>query len=52
MFYRPHLLIHTKRVSWITQELTEFLGNINPNIFDKSFTDELAIFHDDSEILT
>lgn len=52
MFYRPDLLIHTKRVFWMTQELTKYLQTINPDIFSKEITDELATFHDDTEIIT
>ena len=52
MFYRPNLAIHTTRVNWITREITAFLETIDPSIFDRWLANELAIFHDDSEILT
>ena len=52
MFYRPNLRIHTQRVFWMTREITSFLSTINNNIFSKDITDELALFHDDVEIMT
>jgi len=51
MFYRPNLLIHTKRVSWITQEISEILKKIGIQ-FDWELAKTLAIVHDDAEIIT
>lgn len=51
MYYRPNLRIHTTRVFWITRELTKYLDTINSSIYSSSLTNELAIFHDDTEIL-
>lgn len=52
MFYRPNLRIHTTRVYWMVREITKYLTSINPSIFSQELTNELAIFHDDTEIIT
>lgn len=51
MYYRPNLRIHTTRVFWITRELTKYFDTINSSIYSSELTNELAIYHDDTELI-
>lgn len=51
MYYRPNLRIHTTRVYWITREITKYLDSINKNIYSSEIAKELALYHDDSELI-
>ena len=52
VYYRPNLRIHTTRVLWITREITQYLDTINNSIYSSSMAQELAMFHDDTELIT
>jgi len=52
MFYRPNLLIHTKRVKRIALELANYLLKNSWKKIDIDLVWELAKFHDDTEIIT
>lgn len=52
VFYRPNLLIHSRRVEWISSEITKFLIEKTKKNIDIILVREMAKFHDDTEILT
>lgn len=52
MFYRPNLLIHSRRVEWLAWEISQFLiENIWAEL-DIELIKQMARFHDDAEIIT
>ncbi len=51
IFYRPNLLTHTSRVTWITKEICNKLEKLWLS-FNKELAIELAKVHDDAEIIT
>lgn len=51
MYYKPDLRIHTTRVFWMTREITKYLDTLNHSIYSSSVTNELAIYHDDTELI-
>ncbi len=51
MFYRPNLLIHSKRVTWLTKEICEALERLWIKV-NKDLAIALAKVHDDGEIIT
>lgn len=52
MFYRPNLLIHSKRVEWLAMEIANFLVEKTGKYIDIDLVREMARFHDDAEIIT
>lgn len=52
MFYRPNLLIHSKRVEWLAMEIANFLAEKTGKYIDIDLVREMARFHDDAEIIT
>jgi 5'-deoxynucleotidase YfbR-like HD superfamily hydrolase len=51
MFYRTNVLLHSQRVSWMVEELKDYILKINPN-FDIVYAVAFAKLHDDAEIVT
>lgn len=52
MFYRPDLFIHSKRVSWIVEELIPYAEKAFGSSFDANKARVLSLVHDDAEIIT
>ena len=52
MYYRPNLLIHSRRVSWMAWEIATFLMEMTWKVIDVELIKEMAKFHDDAEIIT
>jgi len=52
MFYRPNLLIHSRRVEWLAVEIVKFLNLHTNKSVDIDLIREMAKFHDDVEIIT
>lgn len=52
MYYRPNLLIHSRRVEWIATEISNFLAKNTDKKIDLDLVREMARFHDDAEIIT
>ena len=52
MFYRTTVGFHVKRVLWILQDILEDVKVVYDSDFCSSFACELALVHDDAEIVT